>query len=364
MKLIAKVKLQADEVPTRALMETIRLANSCCNWLSAKAWEHKKFRAFDLHKLCYHEARATFPLTAQVVVRCISKVADAYKLDKKTQRRFRPTGAIAYDLRILRWYLDKQQVSIWTTKGRLKLTYSAGPRQLELLKTQQGQSDLIHHKGRFYLGAVCNAIEESEELVNEFLGLDLGVTKIASDSDGDDYSGSEVKSVRCRHRRLRKKLQSKGTRSAKRLLKRLSGKERAFSMNTNHVISKQIVAKAKRTCRGISIENLNGIRGRIRARRSQRAVLHSWAFDQLREFLTYKAKLAGVPLVAVDPRNSSRECSRCGHIDKLNRPSQSEFQCLACGFTANADYNAACVIAGRATVNWPNATKNLSVASR
>jgi IS605 OrfB family transposase len=161
--------------------------------------------------------------------------------------------------------------------------------------------------------------------------------------------------VRHRQRRLRKKLQKKHTTSANRRLKKLAGKERRFATHTNHVISKQIVATAEGSGRGISVEELTGIRGRVTVRHGQRVVLHSWAFLQLKMFVLYKAALAGVPVVQVDPRNSSRECSCCGHIDKLNRPSQSRFSCRACGFTAHADLNAARVLAGRAAVNPPNA---------
>lgn len=91
----------------------------------------------------------------------------------------------------------------------------------------------------------------------------------------------------------------------------------------------------------------------LQARKSQRAVLHSWAFAQLGAFLKYKSVLAGIPLVEVDPRNSSRECSQCGHTEKLNRPSQSQFRCKSCGYETNADYNAARVLSSRASVNRP-----------
>ena len=128
---------------------------------------------------------------------------------------------------------------------------------------------------------------------------------------------------------------------------------RKFESLRNHVISKQIVAKAKRTVRGIAVEELTGIRERIRARRRQRAVLHSWSFFQLRQFLEYKAALAGVPRVAIDPRHTSCECSACGYIDKANRKAQKEFCCLRCRYTALADHNAARVIASRAYVSTP-----------
>jgi IS605 OrfB family transposase len=347
VKLIAKVKLRSQPNQRQALRDTIEAANRCADWISSEAWKARTFGQYDIHKLTYAEARRRFRLSAQVTVRAISKVADAYKLDKKTERTFRPTGSIAYDARILRWLPG--EVSIWTVSGRLRIPFQGGPRQVEMLRTRQGESDLIFQSGKFYLAATCNAVQPPISEYHGYLGVDLGVSNIASDSDGERYSGSQIKSVRHRHRRLRAKLQRKQTRAAKRRLKKLSGKEARFAKHTNHVISKEIVASAKRTGRGIAVEDLTGIRDRIRAGRKQRGVLHSWAFSQLRIFLDYKAALAGVALVAVDPRNTSRECSECGHVAKKNRPNQSSFRCAACGFVAHADSNAARVISGRAT---------------
>ena len=84
----------------------------------------------------------------------------------------------------------------------------------------------------------------------------------------------------------------------------------------------------------------------------------NWAFDQLKGFIVYKAKAAGIPVVFVDPKNTSRTCSSCGYCDKANRKSQSQFLCLQCGLQANADFNASRNIArkgleARATVRVP-----------
>jgi putative transposase len=203
VKLTAKVKLQTSAEQFRALKETLQAANDACNWISEQAWGAKQFAQYGLHKLAYAETRARFSLSAQVVVRCVAKVSDAYKLDKKTQRRFRKHSAIAYDDRILTWHREKTTVSIWSTAGRLKIQFEAGQRQLELLQSQQGESDLILHRGAFYLAATCNVEQPDPESVDDFLGVDLGITNIASDSDGKRYSGSKVKGVRHRHRRLR-----------------------------------------------------------------------------------------------------------------------------------------------------------------
>lgn len=353
MKLTAKVKLQPTPEQAAALRDTIERANRCADWLSSMAWESGAFQKFSLQKVAYHEAKAKFGLTAQILVRLIGKVADSYKIDKKSQRTFRPHGAIPYDDRILRWYLEKGIVSIWSTVGRLKIPFVGGPKQLALLQHRQGETDLIFHRGKFYLAATCNADNPTPQEVDEFLGVDLGVANIAATSDGKRYSGKAVKAVRYRHRRLRTNLQKKQTRSANRRLKKLAGKEFRFAKDVNHCISKQIVADAKRTGQGIALEELKGIRDRIRAGKKQRAVLHSWSFSQLGLFIAYKAKLAGVLVVYVDPKNTSRGCSTCGHIAKENRPSQLVFRCVSCGYEANADFNAARNISGRATVNRP-----------
>ncbi len=354
MKLTAKVKLQTTLEQHQTLLETIEQANSACNYISGIAWGERTFNKFGLQKITYHEVKVQFDLTAQVIVRCISKVADAYKLDKKTKREFNPRGAIAYDARILRWYVDRQEVSLWTVAGRLRISFLAGKRQFELLKQQRGESDLALIDGEFYLFATCEVETPEPVDVEGFLGIDLGIKNIAADSTGETYAGNHLNSLRKRHARLRAKLQGKQTKAAKRLLKKRRRKEQRLANHVNHNISKKIVEKAKDTGLGIALEELTGIRERVTVRKSQRSEQSSWAFADLRAKITYKAQLAGVPVILIDPRNTSRECAACGHIDKANRKSQSSFLCTVCGYSANADRNAAVIISRRAAVNPPH----------
>jgi putative transposase len=100
-------------------------------------------------------------------------------------------------------------------------------------------------------------------------------------------------------------------------------------------------------------EDLKGVRSRVTVRREQRGRHGKWAFNQLRAFIEYKARVAGVPVLVVDPRDTSRRCSKCGHVEKRNRVSQSVFRCRRCGFDENADFNAAKNIRWRAEVNQP-----------
>ena len=122
-----------------------------------------------------------------------------------------------------------------------------------------------------------------------------------------------------------------------------------FSKDVNHCISKKLVAKAKDTQRSIALEDLTGIRSRVTVNK----VVHTWNFGLLRMFVEYKAKIAGVWVEIVDPRNTSRTCPSCGHIAKANRPTRDEFLCESCNFSGHADHVAAMNIAFRADVNQP-----------
>jgi putative transposase len=162
-------------------------------------------------------------------------------------------------------------------------------------------------------------------------------------------------------------LQAKHTSSARRLLKKRRRKEARFAADLNHQISKRIVAEAERTGCGIAVEELTGIRDRVRLRKPQRATLHSWAFAQLGSFLAYKAKQAGVAFVEVDPAYTSQTCSACGWVDKKNRRSQAVFECGRCGFVGHADHNAAINIASRGVDRWgevmrPHAASTLTAS--
>ena len=204
------------------------------------------------------------------------------------------------------------------------------------------QSDLILRRdGKWFLNVAVVLPDTLEQKVVDVLGIDLGIAIIAADSDGNKFSGRKLNKIRHRNQSLRRKLQKKGTKSAKRLLKKRSWKESRLVADTNHKISKRIVGLAKRTGRGIAIEKLDGIRSRIKARKSERTTLHGWSFAQLGTFLEYKAKRAGLPLVKVDPRYTSQRCNECGHTEKANRKTRDEFLCKACGHSACADVNGA-----------------------
>jgi len=354
---VVNLKLLPSPYQHKSLLQTLEQANAACNYASEIAWETQTFGQFKLHKLVYRDIREKFSLTAQVAVRVISKAADGYKLDRKTQRAFRSHGSVAYDDRILR-YLPDDRVSIWTLaeKARQTIPYACGPQQRELLAYRMGETGLVYRDNTFYLNTVVDVEEPPLLETEDVLGIDLGIVNILADSDGETYSGGQVNRLRKRHAKLRARLQQKGTKSCKRLLKSRSRKEQRFARDINHRIAKRVVLKAERTNRAIALEDLQGIRSRVRVRQSQRRQHHSWAFYQLRSFIQYKARLAGVPVVLVDPRNTSRTCPACGCVDKANRVSQSLFFCIQCAFAGPADTIAAgnIRVLGRAGVNRPD----------
>jgi IS605 OrfB family transposase len=341
MKLIAQVKLNPTPEQHAALLATLAEANAACDAISAAAWHAREFRRLPLQKLVYHDIKASFRLGAQILIRCIAKVADAYKLDRKTQRTFQPHGAVAFDDRNLTWYTDKNAVTIWTVHGRQYISYSVGERQQSLLAWRKGESDLVYHRGAFYLLTVCDVLEPNQHIVDGVLGIDLGIVNLATDSDGASHAGDQVECRRQWYAGRRQALQKVGTRSAKRRLRQLRGRQRRFQKDTNHVISKRLVQKAKDTQRAIALEDLTHIRSRTTVRKSGRARHSNWAFRQLRAFIGYKARLFGVPVYLVDPKHTSQRCSACGHTERRNRKSQAEFCCVRCGHAASADYNAA-----------------------
>ena len=344
MKLTLQIQVLPNADQKAVLLDTMERFNAAASHAAKVGFEDNVFSQPSIHSRCYAELRERFGLSAQMAVRAIGKAVEAFATLKAKGRKecpvFRPTGAVTYDDRILSFKgLDK--VSLWTLKGRMILPIVYGEYQGERIGRRKGQVDLTYRDGRFYLYVTVDTPEDAPIGVKDFLGIDLGIVNLATDSDGATYSGEAVEKVRRRHHRNRKGLQRKGTKGAKKRLKKLAGREGRFRRHANHCISKAIVSKAKDTARGIAIEDLKGIRERTTVRAKERSRYAGWAFGQLRSFVEYKAKLAGIPVAAVDPRNTSRTCSECGHCAKENRKTRDCFECQRCGYSTHADFNAA-----------------------
>jgi IS605 OrfB family transposase len=349
MKLIVQIQLLPDAESARKLQESMERFNEAANWAAGVAFERRISNKISLQQIVYRELRDRFGLSAQVACLCVHRVCEAYKRDKTVRPKFGRHSAVSHDIRTMS-FKGIDRVSLLTLEGRVVVPFVMGAYQAERFPRRKGQCDLVlREDGKWFLLVTIDVPAGPEVPAIDFIGVDMGINKMAVDSDGNEHSGDDVDRVRRRHNTQRKRLQRKGTKGARKRAKRLSKKEARFRRHQNHCISKAIVESARRTSRGIAVEDLGGIRQRVTARGGDaRNRLSGWSFHQLYGFLSYKAALAGIPIVSVDPRNTSRACSECGHCEKANRKSQAEFLCLHCGFSANADWNAALNIRAQA----------------
>ncbi|MFF4032211.1 RNA-guided endonuclease InsQ/TnpB family protein [Streptomyces sviceus] len=385
MKLVVQVKLLPTPEQAAALEATLHACNEAASWVSEVALERGEFKNFALRRHTYDTVKSRWGLGAQAAQHVIKKTCDAYATLKanlkagnlgrpgsKRPRRpvekpvsFRPQGAQPYDDRMLSWQIPGRTVSIWTTGGRVKsVAFTASAEQLATLALyRKGESDLLQRDGMWFLSATCEVPEAplNTEPV-DFLGIDLGIVNIATTTDGEIMAGRELNRIRTRERGLRAKLQKKNTPSAKRRLRKRRRKEARRAKDINHKIAKHVVAEAERTGRGIALEDLTGIRERVRLRKPQRATHASWSFHQLGQFIAYKARRAGVPVMHVDPAYTSRTCAECGHVDKANRVSQAWFACRSCGFVDHADRNGSRNIRARAWELWRRGAQSTAPA--
>ncbi|WP_460545513.1 RNA-guided endonuclease InsQ/TnpB family protein [Glycomyces halotolerans] len=368
-KQVVQVKLVPT--PEQALAATLRAVNEAANWASAVAFAHGVPREYALRQHTYTELKER-GLGSQIAQLVIKKTCHAYATitglvrarrlagKRAAQARakpvaFRPDAAQAFDDRCLSWQHEARTVSIWTVHGRKRgIAFTGHPDHLKLLeRARRGETDLVFRDGQWYLAAT---VEVADAEANcdpvDLLGVDMGIANIATSSDGDNFEGAGLRRYRKRMAKVRAELQAKATKSAKKKLKARARREARAIKDNDHRIAKQLVGKAERTGRGIGIEDLAGIRDRVRLPAAQRGELNSWSFHQLQAFIAYKAKRAGVPVVTIDARNTSRRCPLCGHTAKHNRPTRDDFACRGCGLAGPADQVAAVNVRDRARTTW------------
>ena len=360
MKLTLQIQLVPDKSQAEALRETVERFNEAANWTAGELFTHQVSNKRLAQKLVYRELRDRFALTAQTALLVIHRACEAFKRDKSIRPRFRKHAAITYDPRVLR-FIGLDKVNLWTLRGRLVIPILIGKYQAEKFTTAAKQSDLVLRKdGKWFLIVTVDVPDGTPIPVTDFLGIDLGVVNIATDSDGGQMSGEKVEKARRKYGDRRRTLQEAATkrrqsgrrpRSIRRKMAKDRAKESRYKRDLNHCTTKDYVVLAKGTGRGIALEELSDIRDRITARGTDtRNRLSGWSFFQFRSFLEYKALQSGVPVVFVDPAYTTQECAECGHRDRRNRKTQATFRCVSCGHTDHADRNAARNIRARAIV--------------
>ena len=339
MKKTLKIKLMTDDFQHRALLSTMLMFNQIQNEISSLAFENEEYRKYHVHKIVYHDIKNKYKnFSSQLIVRAIDNVTNSYKTKRqKIANGFKKYSAVVYDDRVISFKSDC--VSVWTNEGRLKIPYHVWDK--ELFKYRKGQVDLKYENGKWFLLCTVDVPNKSKIIPKKCIGVDLGINQIATTSDGDCYSGNVIEEKRKKYGNHRTRLQKRGTRSAKRRIRTIGSKEARFRKDINHCISKKLVEKAKGNLCVLALEELKGIQQRTTVWKSQRNKKMSWSFFQLRTFIEYKAEMEGIEVVKVPAYYTSLTCSDCGHCEKGNRKNQASFSCLKCGFSMNADLNAA-----------------------
>jgi len=347
MQRTIRLQLKPNDQEVLALSQTIERYTWSFNAVCRYGWEQSLTNGVELHKATYYEHRRETGLPSQLVCAARVKAAQALKSAKSLKRkgscRNCPTSKgcpIRYDARSYTVWFDRQEVTILAIGGRVKLSFEVTEYYRQYLNWKNTSADLMRdRKGRWWLHIVMETDTPKVEPTNQVVGVDLGIATPAVDSNGNKYGSDHWKRIEDRTFELRRRLQSKGTKSAKRHLKKLSGRQKRFRAYCDHVLSKRLVQSVESGAT-LVFEDLTNIRGTAKMRKQERRRLHGWSFAQFQTFVTYKAEAKGVKVGYVDPRYTSQKCSQCGHIERGNRPTQADFRCKKCGFECHADYNA------------------------
>jgi putative transposase len=331
--------------------ETLRGFADACNQILAVAKRDNCWNTTKLHHKVYKPVREATGLKANHVCQAIRRVIGNAKAVKQIHK-FRPTS-ISLDTRTFRYVEKTQTVGVTLKCGRVGFKLSIGGYQIALLRGQNLTSATLNKskKGDYYVNFVVEIDTPPTGKTPKVIGVDLGRRDIATTSTGKSWSGEQIQSVRDRYSRVRANVQSKRTRNSRRLLRRLSGRERRFQEWLNHNISKQLVTEAKQSGSALAFEDLTGIRNNLNKKprsQTERRRTNNWAFYALRMFADYKAAIAGVPVVFVPPAYTSQTCSRCHHVHPEKGKSYrsgKKFKCGHCGLEHDADINAAINIA-------------------
>ena len=194
MKLIARMKLlPLPDEPAR-LKGAMERFNAAADFVGGIAFEGRTANVYDLRRLCYTEVRERFGLSSQMAELAIKAASDAYKRDTSKRVRFRKHASIPYDQRTMS-FKGPDRVSLLTLEGRVKVAFVVGAYDAKQLALPRGQSDLVYRDGKWFLFVTVDVSEGSPIEPDDFIGVDLGIANIATDSDGDRHSGEGVERV-------------------------------------------------------------------------------------------------------------------------------------------------------------------------
>ncbi|TGC10625.1 RNA-guided endonuclease InsQ/TnpB family protein [Methanolobus halotolerans] len=342
--------------PDNDLVETMQKYSDGMNYTSKVLFDNgKPMGAMKLQKLVYPYLRENLELKSQMSCNIPRQVAGCYKTLKKNKAKwqrveFSPTSMTFSYKRD--FTIDRDTVKITTINGRKPysiLNYDYAAQYFDGSWEYQASKVVLHNDGEYYFHLSIEKEIPDKEITDAstFMGVDVGINYLAVTSTTDKkckfFAGGEIKNLRNHYKSMRARLQSKGTLSAKRMLKYISGKEKRLMRDVNHKISKEIVKFAlENDISVIGLEDLTGIRNTTvsKVSKKNRHTHSSWAYRQLQTFIEYKARGVGILTHYVDPAFTSQTCIRCNHISKNNR-NRLNFRCKKCGYENNADLNGA-----------------------
>jgi putative transposase len=355
LTIVCKVNPTPEQVAK--IEATLQAFADACNYIN-EVVEPKITHNVTIQNQVYGEVRERFRLASNLAIRAINRVSANRKTAKrmsKPVRKFLPTS-VDYDARIFSFREKDWSVSLTLVGGRERFLVDVGSYQKGKLSgfTPTSATLVKHQNGTYSVNIQVKNNASSPQKFQDVIGVDLGRRDVAVTSEGESFSGQQITEVRDRYSRVRASLQKKaseGTRStrrrARKILQRLSGRERRFQSWVNHNVSKHIVGRAKQLGVSIAIENLTGIRERTNEQprnKAERRRSNSWAFFQLRMFLDYKALGAGVEVIKVNPAYTSQTCHQCLHIHPVKGKSYRSgktFKCGYCNWKGDADFNGA-----------------------
>ncbi len=339
MKRTIPIKLQVSLQQDQAFLELQTHFSAACNQVAGIAIEHSEKNRVRLHHLCYRILRKDFPiLGAQMCCNAIAKASQALKaLKKPRQVLFRKGCSVHFDKRT--YSLKGQVLSLFSLKERIRLNLEISSfHQTFLDRGVIKEAELVRKGQSWFFHLVLDLPDALPAESGKGVGVDLGENVLAATSTGKLFGGGILRASRDQFLAHRKRLQSKGSQSAKQRLRDISGREKRKVGHVNHCVAKKIIEEARSNgCWTIFMEELNNIRERIRTNKRNRSRLHRWAFDQLREFVEYKAEAQGISVVYVNPAYTSKTCSHCL---SLGNRSKHQFFCFTCGSLQHSDLNA------------------------
>ena len=339
MKRTIAIKLTVSDIQNKAFCELQDMFTKGCNEVAAVANVEKERNRVRLHHLCYRSLRKSLPqLGSQMCCSVIAKTAHCLKaLRCPKQVLFKNGCSVHFDKRT--YSLKNGVLSLFTLRERVHIPLVISPYHQSFFDFGTlKEAELVCKGKQWFFHIVLDLPDVLPMMSGKAIGVDLGENVLAATSTGKLFGGGPLRARRDRFLGMRRRLQSNGSQSAKQQLRYISGRERRNVKYVNHCISKQIVQEAQRNdCSTIVMEDLKNIRERIKAGKKLRSRLHRWSFDQLRQFVEYKAQALGIQVQYVHPAYTSQTCSKCLALGVRQK---HRFSCFNCGSLQHSDLNA------------------------